>query len=416
MRFNPFGATLIPLRRHLVFAGFGLSLVSIQAQTDVNLVDVPNYSWHAGCFGTACANLMGYWDRHGLPDFYTGPTAGGVAPLNSCGSNIGILSMTASRAGFDGRPADKMGHMDDYWTKYDVILCGEAASPSSYESTLPDPYVVQGRPEHTWDCIGDFIGLSQKKWTNMNGECDGNIDAYSFVYWDVKGNKRTNFTPTAQAGLPAVDIQSGLKAWAKYRGYDADVFTQLTEFNTNTPAGKGFTFDDLKAEIDAGYPVLLFLQDFAANSRPLLGMSRANPLIHGMLAYGYAIAETGERLVRYRTSWGSQASLEVSYWDGNPWKAGLPVRGVIGFHPLPKITSIRLDNGNVTVQWDGPSAQLYDRVAVTTNELHWYEVQKATSLTPPNFVSVTPATTQRSATIENCCGATAFFRVRIVPR
>ena len=285
----------------------------------------------------------------------------------------------------------------------------------SYQSTETDPYILAGRPEHTWDCIGDFIGLSQKKWTNMNNECDGNIDAYSFVYWDTKGSNRVNFTPGPQAGLPAVDIQSGLKAWAKYRGYDADVFTQLTDFNPNTPAGKGFTFNDLKAEIDAGYPVLLFLQPFDHNSRTLGSMTRANPEIHGMLAYGYATDEFGAQIVRYRTSWGTPGDPR-SFWDASPWQAGLPVRGVIGFHPLPKITSISLENRNVNVRWDGPSAQLYDRIAGTTNELHWYEVQKATSLSPPNFVSVTPATTARSATIENCCDTTTFFRVRLLPR
>jgi len=415
MRFNSSPIRLIRLFGHSAFALFCLSLVSLRAQTDIYLLEVPNYNWYAGCFGTACANLMGFWDLHGLPDFYTGPTGGGAAPLNSCGINNGILSMTATKAGFDGRPANKPGHMDDYWSTYILTSCGEASS-MSYQSTEMDPYVLAGRPEHTWDCIGDFIGLSQKKWTNMNNECDGNIDAYSFVYWDTKGNKRVNFTPGPEAGLPAVDIQSGLKAWAKHRGYDADVFTQLTDFNPNMPVGKGFTFDDLKAEIDAGYPVLLFLQGFDGNSRLLPGMPKANPAIHGMLAYGYAIAETGERFVRYRTSWGSGPAQEVSEWNANPWQAGLPVRGVIGFHPLPKITSVSLENGNVTVRWDGPSARLYDNIARTTSELHWYEVQQATSLSPPNFVPVTPPTKERSATIENCCQTTTFFRVRLLTR
>jgi hypothetical protein len=413
MRFNNSRKRFLwRLRHSILFCFFALPLC---AQTDVNLVDVPNYNWYAGCFGTACANLMGFWDRHGLPNFYTGPTAGGVAPLNSCGINVGVLSMTASKAGFDGRPADKPGHMDDYWSTYTVTSCGEA-SAMSYESTAIDPYVLAGRPEHTWDCIGDFIGLSQRKWTNLNHECDGNIDAYSFVYWDTKGNKRTNFTPGAESGLPAVDIQSGLKAWARYRGYDADVFTQLTDFNPNTPAGKGFTFEDLKAEIDAGYPVLLFLQPSSENSRALGSMSRANPPIHGMLAYGYGTGEAGEQLVRYRTSWGSGPAQELSFWSASPWQAGLPVRGVVGFHPLPKITSVTVSNGNVTVAWDGPSAQLYDRVAMTTTELHSYEVQKATSLSLMDFTSVTAPTTAHSATIENCCGTTAFFRVRLLPR
>ena len=172
---------------------------------DAQILGVPDYDWYGGCFGTACGNLMGYWDRNGFPDYYTGPTAGGVAPLDASGVNVGIRSMWASRAGFDGRPASRPGHVDDYWRYY------ANDSVFSYEDTSADPYVLAGRPEHAPDCIGDFIGLSQKKFTNMNNECDGNIDAYSFVYWATNGERRTNFTQ-------AVDIQSGLRSWAKFRG------------------------------------------------------------------------------------------------------------------------------------------------------------------------------------------------------
>src|SRR5262249_47954131 len=124
--------------------------------------------WYYGCMGTASGNLMGYWDRHGFPDFYTGPANGGLAPLTTSGANAGIVSMWASMAGVDGRPADKPGHVDDYYI--------------SYESTAPDPYITAGRAEHAPDCIGDFMGLNQRKWTNMNSECSGNIDAFSFVF------------------------------------------------------------------------------------------------------------------------------------------------------------------------------------------------------------------------------------------
>src|SRR3954465_7690350 len=113
---------------------YASAILPVSAGVDVLLTEVPDYTWDAGCFGTASGNLMGYWDRHGLPQFYTGPTAGGVAPLNSNGPNLGIRSMWASKAGLDGRPADQFGHIDDYWLFYrdDVAF--------SYESTVPDPY------------------------------------------------------------------------------------------------------------------------------------------------------------------------------------------------------------------------------------------------------------------------------------
>ncbi|MBE7503224.1 MAG: hypothetical protein HS113_23645 [Verrucomicrobiales bacterium] len=65
----------------------------LRAANHVYLTDVPDYEWHAGCFGTATGNLMGFWDRHGFPDFYTGPTAGGEAPLTSQPPNRGIQAL-----------------------------------------------------------------------------------------------------------------------------------------------------------------------------------------------------------------------------------------------------------------------------------------------------------------------------------
>ena len=43
----------------------------------------------------------------------------------------------------------------------------------------------------------------------------------------------------------------------------------------------------MQAEIDAGYPVLVFLQPYNELYRSLSGMPKANPEIHGMLIYGY---------------------------------------------------------------------------------------------------------------------------------
>jgi hypothetical protein len=72
---------------------------------DVAITGMPDYDWYAGCFGTASGNVMGYWDRNGFPNLYTGPTGNGVAPLNSFGSfNQGIRSMWASKAGLMADP------------------------------------------------------------------------------------------------------------------------------------------------------------------------------------------------------------------------------------------------------------------------------------------------------------------------
>lgn len=371
------------------------------ATVNVLLTEVPDYEWDAGCFGTACGNLMGYWDRHGMPGFYTGPTGGGVAPLTNTGANEGIRSLWASRAGLDGRPANQPGHMDDYWV--------------AYEYTGPDPYVQQNRTEHTPDCIGDFIGLNQNKWVNLNDECDGNIDGFSFVFWDKSGDKRPNYVPH-QDGTPVPDIPSGLKAWTEFRGYEADVFSQLADFNPAVPSGHGFTFADLKAEIDAGYPVLLFLQDADKFSRSIGGMPRANPEIHGMLAYGYYIPDDGDPMVRYKTSWGGSGDRFLSKWGPQDWQAEMPLRGVIGYHPLPKITRVTPSDGSLTIEWDGPSSVLYNAGDGTNTPLHWYVVEKTASLRPGEFEAVSEPTTEHRAVLIQCCpGERAFYRVRLMP-
>ena len=369
-------------------------------ETYVYLLEVPDYEWHAGCFGTASGNLAGYWDRNGLPDCYLGPTGGGVAPLNTSGANGAIRALWASQAGLDGRPWDKPGHIDDYWV--------------TYESTAPDPYVTAGRTEHAPDCLGDFIGLSQQRWTNMNGECDGNLDAYSFAYWDSNGDRRWNFNPSEAAGSPARDIPSGLRAWAAWRGYEVDVFSQLTDFNPTVQPGRGFSYEDLKAEINAGYPVLLFLQNFAANSRTVDGVSNVNPPIHGMLAYGYREdPASGMRWVIYRTSWASGNGVH-SQWNASAWQAGMPVRGVIGFHPRPRLRSLTQTGGDVSLAWDGPSSRLYNVPLTTTKTVHAYQVEWTPTLKPAEWSAIGPATTERTATFPPPSSATAFYRVRLV--
>lgn len=377
-----------------------LSILSSQAATNVYLTGVPDYDWWAGCFGTASGNLMGFWDRHGFPDFYTGPTGGGVAPLSSSGSNSGISSMWVSQGGVDGRPAHQYGHLDDYYI--------------FYESTDPDPYLSAGRAEHSPDCIGDFIGLNQWKWSNMNQECDGNLDGYCFTYWDSNGLRRTNYVPSAEAGLPAIDLPSGLRAWAQYRGYGSMVFSQLTDFNPDTPQGMGFTFNDLKAEIDAGYPVLICLQRHGEKSRPMGGLLRVNPDLHGMLAYGYYIAENGLPMVRYRTSWAS-GDNRLRVWDAQPWEADLPVRGMIGFHPKPKVKRYSLAQGNLILEWDGPAADLYDSTQDGERRVHGYVVELSQSLSTSQFQPVSPVLTEFTYTITNC-PSPAFLRLRLYRR
>ena len=386
-----------------------LSLWAGFAQTDRVIVDVPDYGWWAGCFGTANGNLMGFWDRNGFPDFYTGPTNGGLAPTNSkeFEGNLGIRSMWSSQAGLDGRPADMPGHFDDYYDRN-----GNGVEDSGeYESVGADPYILSGRDEHEPDCIGDFIGLSQDKWSDLNGECTGNINAFSFVFWDKDGDRQTNVDPGQSIGMASPDIPTGLKRWSQWRGYEADVFSQLTDFNSTVGPGKGFTFEDLAAEIDAGYPVLLFLQNFTTGDRTLGGKEGVNPNIHGMLAYGYFVTNDGRQYVRYRTSWASGDTV-FSEWKPSAWQAGLQVRGVMGFHPRPRIKEYTFTDDQVALNWHGPSAAV--RINGVETPVHRYIVETADRVDSDEWSQIGDETIGLSQAVPRGSGGNAFYRVRLL--
>ena len=382
-----------------------LSGARVQAQLeDVRIDGVPDYEWHMGCFGTATGNLMGFWDRNGYPDFYTGPTGGGVAPLNSRASqgNQGIFSLWASKAGRDGRPSQQAGHEDDYYV--------------AYESVFADPYLAAGRKEHAPDCLGDFIGLSQNKWVDLGGECRGNIDGFSYVHWNKAGDRRWA-RPGEETGIPVgSDIPSGLVSWTRYRGGDAVSFCQLTDFNPTVSGGRGFTYSDLKAEIRAGRPVLLFMQPAGELSRSVAGVSGVNPGIHGMLAYGYWVNDDGTEYVRYRTSW-ARGDQMLSPWTAAPWLPGtldFPLRGVIAYQPLPRIRSIRREGAEVVIAWDGSVATVRDGVSGERWQAQRFVVERAATPDAAVWTPVSDPLEAREFRGSVPAGENVFYRIRSV--
>jgi hypothetical protein len=377
-----------------------ISIIPAVAEENIYLLQVPDYTWHAGCFGTASGNLMAFWDRNGLANMYTGPTGGGVAPLSSAGANASIRSLWASQAGLDGRPLGSPGHIDDYWE-----------SAFSFESTAPDPYSVLGRAEHSPDCLGDFMGQSQRKYQNLAGECAGNIDGYAFNFWDKTGNRRTDFTPPGGVR----DIQSGLRKWSEYRGYDAVVSSQLVDVTPEAPTGTGFTFEDIKAEINAGFPVLLILQNHGNYSRTIGDLPNANPMAHAILVHGYVTypSEAGEvQAIRFKTSWGQ--GDEFAQWNSDLIIASLPMRGAITFHPQPRITKMERIGSQLRLEWEGPNATLQNELSGAVTPAHGYVVERTTDLASGTFTAVTPESSLLEALVNKSNEPAEFFRVRLV--
>jgi hypothetical protein len=356
-------------QNHIAMLWFASTLCAYAQPMNVLIANTPCYNWSFGCFGTGTGMFMAYWDRNGFSNIYTGSVNGGVATLTfrEGGVNANMRALWATQAGFAGRHATNWGHYDNY-----------GGAHATYQSTAPDPYIALAREEHEPECIGDFIGLNQNKWTNLNGECNGNIDAYAFNYFDPSGAKRVNFVPPEQNGLPIPDIQSGLKAFAESRGYAGDSFSQLADVWPDTPAGAGFTFNDLRREIDAGRPLLLFLQrhEYARGNG-------YNPDIHAFYAIGYEITASGVKRVRVRDGWTDNVnSYRVITWGPSYFYSPvqLYLRGVIGMNLKSEVTHVEINGSASFMEWLGPTGLVTDTVAGTQWNPHWHIVEASDQL------------------------------------
>ncbi|OPY15899.1 MAG: hypothetical protein A4E69_00401 [Syntrophus sp. PtaB.Bin138] len=203
----------------------------------VKTLSVPAYRWVFGCSSVSGAMIAAYYDRNGYPNMYTGPTGGGVMPLDSSSwptwsdgyQTYPNLPLAASHKGVDGRTS--RGTIDDYWVQYG--------------SATADPYIANGWTQHAWgDAIGDYMKTSQFDYDNPDG---------ATTFWNYYSAKKL-----ACSSMPdfvkVSDGTYGRKLFYEARGYAVtDCYNQLTD---NMYAG-GFSFAQYKAEIDAGRPVML---------------------------------------------------------------------------------------------------------------------------------------------------------------
>ena len=262
-----------------------VSLPEPDSATGINVLTVPAFNWVFGCSAVSGAMIAGYYDRSGFPNMYTGPTNGGVMPLNnglwptwSDGyATYPNCPLIASKIGMDGRTS--RGSIDDYWVKY-----GSAAV---------DPYITGGWAEHTWgDAIGDFMKTSQFVYSNTDG---------STSFWNFTSSA-TPLTCTAMPGYGIMnDGTQGRKQFYEARGYTVtDCYNQATD---NTISG-GFSFTQFKAEIDAGRPVLLNL---AGHSIVGVGYDDATNLVYVHDTWDY-----NNHTMTWGTSYAGMALLSVS--------------------------------------------------------------------------------------------------------
>jgi hypothetical protein len=282
---------------------------------------VPAYDWVFGCSAVSASMIGAYFDRNGLPNIYTGPGNGGVMPMDNSiiwgtwsdsYETYPLNPLVASRNGLDGRASK--GSIDDYWVKYD--------------STNSDPYLTGGWAQHAWgDAFGDYMKTSQSAYSNPDG-------ATYFTWY----NDGTPLTCTAMETLnpsPAGrDGTYGRKLFYEARGYSVtECYNQKTDNN-----GGGFTYSSYKAQIDAGYPVLLNLAG------------------HSIVGVGYAdpntvyLNDTWDHETHQMTWGGSYSGMALqSVSVVNPVRPNSPVPTITGLNPL----SATPDGGGFTLTVNG---------------------------------------------------------------
>ena len=225
-------------------AGFEESAVQLpepNITAGINTLSVPAYDWVFGCAAVSGAMIAAYYDRNGYSNMYTGPTNGGVAPMDS--SSWGSFSdgyetyplnpIIASRNGLDGRTS--RGSIEDYW-RY-------------YGNTSNDPYITNGWTQHTWTTIGDYMKTSQSAYENSDGST-------KFYTYNTSGAQLTCDYLVSQGVTN--DGNVGRSQFYKARGYTVEqCYNQLTD---SAASSGGFTFNDFKTQINNGNPVMIHVQ------------------------------------------------------------------------------------------------------------------------------------------------------------
>ena len=247
-----------------------------------SLTKVPTFDWSYGCSATSAAMMFGYYDNNGYPNVYTGPTNGGVVPMTNAVWGTGECPLSATHMGKDGLAV--RGHVDDYWIEYG--------------SKEPDPYVGKWDEHTLGNCTGDYMGTNQSKY--------GNTDGSTTFYWYTNGDPLHDFTyyePESRDGC------HGMRLFFESRGYGVtDNYSQAIKGAKDTDPTKGFTWEQYKAEIDAGRPVLIQVEG------------------HTMLGYGYN--DTGS-IIYLHDTW--DYSSHQMTWGGS--YSGMQHKGVTVFVP-----------------------------------------------------------------------------------
>jgi hypothetical protein len=237
------------------------------------LSNAGDYMWWYGCSATSAGMIMGYYDRNGYQGAsYPNLVKGGVAEATD--GPLARAAIASTR------------HIADFY-------------PGGFGASGDD---VSGAPTGPWDCLADYMGTSQDGRGGSNG---------STYYWYYTDGSPLYVKDAYNLGLSNSDGMYGMYSYvANYAGYylgDPSTSTAAyTQLIYSSSAPNGFTWDDYKAEIDAGRPVIIQVEG------------------HSMFGYGYN--DVGQQIVLHDTwSYGAHTMT----WGGS--YSGMAQWGVVCF-------------------------------------------------------------------------------------
>ena len=262
---------------------------------NVNILsNVPAFDWSYGCSATSAAMIAGFYDNDSYPNMYTGATNAGVIPMDNSVWGSGECPLSATHQGIDGLSV--RGHVDDYWHE---------------EGSTTDPYYGNWTEHNYADCTADYMG------TNQYYNCQ-NIDGSTSFYQFTDGSPLYDYTgcePDRKDGC------HGFREFFESRGYSIQTNGNYTQYIYGYEGNTiGFTYDQFKAEIDAGRPVMIHVTG------------------HTMVGFGY---DDNSNLVYIHDTW--DYSNHTMTWGGT--YSGLQ-HYAVSVYVLEPVTSITFTDIN----------------------------------------------------------------------
>jgi len=249
-------------------------------QGSVTLSAPGDYDWWYGCSPTSAGMIIGHYDVCGYnSQSYGNLVQGGNAENSTYGGGTYLANDAIASS----------GHISDFYSG-GYLASGDDVAP----------------PFHSFNCLADFMGTSQDSVGNVNGST-------TFYYW----TNGAAFTAADALNNNVADLEGmyGIGEYIRYRGYDAaSLYTQHI-YTTSTPLG--FTFSQYMAEINAGRPVIIQVEN------------------HSMYGYGY---DAASNTVLLHDTW--TLGLHSMTWGGS--YSGLQQWGVVALTPVPEPVTLLL--------------------------------------------------------------------------